>query len=264
MKCLKSNSQDLRDLFGRSILVRHIAEHLVSFDAGADASAIRSFMDERDFDIVGVRQHGLINGYAQKAGLRDGILADSIIRFSEHQILDDTATLIEAFGLLRNETHVFVHVFGQIGGIVTRGDLQKAPVRMWLFGLLNLIEMQLVRIIRELYHDGAWRDRLTEARLKKAEGLLEERKRRNEATDLIDCLQLCDKGRIVLGKNGFGVDLGFPSVSQVDEYLKNMEQLRNTLAHAQDLIIGLEWNDIFVLAERAEDLLQGFEKICAE
>jgi hypothetical protein len=83
-------------------------------------------------------------------------------------------------------------------------------------------------------------------------------------TDFIDSLQLCDKGRIVVAKNWLGADLGFASVRQVDEYLKNMEQLRNTLAHAQDLIMGLEWNDIFVLAERAEDLLQGFEKIRAE
>ncbi len=105
---------------------------------------------------------------------------------------------------------------------------------------------------------------MTEGRLRKAQDLLEERRRRNEATDLIDCLQLCDKGRIVLGKNGFGEDLGFSSVKQVDEYLKNMEQLRNTLAHAQDLMIGLEWEDIFVLAQRAEELLQGFENICAE
>ena len=100
--------------------------------------------------------------------------------------------------LLARFPQVFVVVMGEVSGIITKGDLQKAPVRLWLFGVLSLLEMQFLRLIRTAYPQDTWKGFVSENRLGKAGQLLQERKRRNEAIDLADCLQFADKRTIVL------------------------------------------------------------------
>jgi hypothetical protein len=60
MKQLKSSLTDLRRLFARAITLRDIAEPLVSFDHGQPANEVRAFMERREYDVVGVREHGLV------------------------------------------------------------------------------------------------------------------------------------------------------------------------------------------------------------
>ncbi len=49
----------------------------------------------------------------------------------------------------------FVH-FQQHADIVnSKIDLQKPPVRMWLFGMITIIEMALTRMIEAVYPDGS-------------------------------------------------------------------------------------------------------------
>ena len=47
----------------------------------------------------------------------------------------------------------------QVGAIVTRADLQKAPVRLFLFGMITLIEMHFLRIIRDRFEDDSWKSK---------------------------------------------------------------------------------------------------------
>lgn len=130
-------------------------------------------------------------------------------------------------------------ILGQVGGIVTKGDLQKIPVRMWLFGLISLIEMQLLRIIRDYYPDDSWKQKplISPDRLNKAEDQLKDRRRRNEAIDLADCLQFCDKRDIVLKSDDLCRLIGSDSTATY-ELLKSLENLRNELVHSQDIIAG--------------------------
>jgi hypothetical protein len=67
------------------------------------------------------------------------------------------------------------------------------PVRLWLFGRVTLIEMHLLRLIREHYPAEGWRQQLSPARLEAAGRLLRQRQARHEAVDLADCLEFCDK-----------------------------------------------------------------------
>jgi hypothetical protein len=147
---------------------------------------------------------------------------------------------------------------GHVSGIITKGDLQKAPLRMWLFGLLSLIEMQLLRLIRTTYPDDTWTQLLSYGRLGKAQQFLEDRQRRNEAIDLADCLQFADKRSIVAKSDSLRAALGFNSKSQADKQLQELEHLRNELAHAQDIVTG-RWPDLVRLASSAEHLLERCE-----
>jgi hypothetical protein len=258
MKQLKSSGEDLRELFDQNITMRHIAEPLTSFDADHPASAVRLFMEERDYDVVGVRHTGLVSAYVKRADLDDGTLSDHICEFAPSNCLPDTTPLIDVFEALRDSSHVFVLLLGQVGGIVTRGDLQKAPVRMWLFGLVSLIEMQLLRMIREDYPNDGWQSLLSDGRLAKAKDYHKDRRRRNEAIDLADCLQFADKRDIVLATVDLRSKAGLEPKESGERLLKDLEKLRDNLAHAQDIVTGY-WPKLVDLTKDAEVLLRQCE-----
>jgi hypothetical protein len=267
MKCLKSSSHDLKELFHRTISVRYIAEHLTSFDEEARALDISKFMIANGYDVVGVRRHGQVMGYVLQTsignGNSDGTLGDHVISFTGSELIDETAPLFEAFKMTRDSPRLFVRILGRVGGIITRGDLQKAPVRMWLFGLITLVEMQMLRIIRETYIDESWKHHLSDKRLELAHGILSDRLSRNDALDLLDCLQFCDKRDIILKNDELRQALGIPSIKAGNRFLDDLERLRNILAHAQD-IVGDNWPGIVDLAEKTELLLQHCEQYCVQ
>jgi hypothetical protein len=260
MKHLKSSLRDLRRIFESSITVRDIAEPLTSFDAARSADDVQRFMETRDFDVVGVRREGLTAGYVQRAHISKGTLQDQTSSFDHQTVLSENTPLLRAFEMLRDKPRFFVTVLDDVWGIVTRGDLHKAPFRMWLFGLISLLEMQLLRLIRAAYPDERWKALLSKPRLEQAKSILANRKRRNEAIDLADCLQLADKRTIVAKSEALRHALGLESRSKVDKVLAGLEKLRNDLAHAQDVISG-RWPLVIDLALTAEDLLGRCEKV---
>jgi hypothetical protein len=256
MKHLKSSLTNLRELFERTVTVSQIAEPLVSFDAGKPGADVRALMEQRDYDVVGVRTDGLVTGYVIRAELTDGNIGALRRDIGEGHQVRESEPLLSAITLLRSQRYVFVRVLGQVGGIITRGDLQKTPVRLWLFGLLSLLEMQMQRTLLRQYPADAWTALLSESRLASARRIFDERQRRNEAIDLSDCLQLCDKAAIlkedlfVLGK--------FESRARLSQFLNDIERLRNALAHANDILNG-RWPELVDLVTDMESVLGGLE-----
>jgi hypothetical protein len=254
MKRLKSKAKDLRDLFERSISAQHIAEHLLWFDEGADASRVGSIMDSCGFDVVGVGRNGLVDGYVEKTGLNHGTLKDHRKGIPPSAIIEATENLLVTLTRLCDSERVFVGVPGRVRSIVTRGDLQKAPVRMWLFGLITLVEMQLLRIIRGHFPEDTWREYICEDRWLKAEQEREQRKRKNEGIDTADCLQFWDKSVIIGRTPDIWQKLGYKSPGDWNKDLQALGELRNNLAHAQSITSG-SWGELMQLAKKAEDLL---------
>lgn len=262
MKHLKSSGHDLRTLFSNRITARDVAEALVSFDAEQPVGLVAHFMEQRDFDAVGVRQHGSVTGYVLREGLGGGTVADNMVIFGQAPndglILSDTTPLLDVLQALAATPRAFVSILGQVGGIVTRGDLQKAPVRMYLFGLVSLVEMQLLRIIRESYTEEQWLASLTDGRLEKAREILRDRQKRNEAIDLADCLQFADKVTIVLDDPQLRKRMGFSSKNKGRQLFKHLEELRNDLAHSQP-ILSRSWSEISTLVSQTNDFLERLE-----
>ena len=260
MKHLKSSLRDLRQVFDRSVSARYIAAPFVSFDAQRHATDVGVFMEAKDFDIVDVRQNGTVVGYVHRADLREGALEQYVRPFDEQLLVDDWSPMLAVLELLARFPQVFVVVMGEVSGIIMKGDLQKAPVRMWLFGVLSLLEMQFLRLIRTAYPQDTWRGLISANRLAKAELLLQKRKHRNEAIDLADCLQFADKRTIVLKNDALRHALGFPSKDEGEKLLKALEHLRDELAHAQDIITG-RWPQLVEFAQTAEQLLAACEAL---
>ena len=110
-------------------------------------------METWNFDVVGVRAEGLVIGYVRRADLKPGLLGDSLCRFRDSDVMAESESPLAAIQALKVRSELFINVLGQVGAIVTKGDLQKAPIRLWLFGVISLIEMQMLRLIRERLPD---------------------------------------------------------------------------------------------------------------
>jgi hypothetical protein len=262
VKHLKSSLSDMRALFARSVTARHLAEPLVSFDATSDATATRAFMERRDFDEVGVRIDGTTRAYVRREDLQDGTLE----RFSHsfggtRDVVDEHDTLTTVLERLVDQPIAYVRMMGQVSGIITKGDLQKAPVRMWLFGLVSLLEMHFLRIIRARFEADGWTGLLSPNRVAKAQELLEDRMRRNEAIDLADCLQLSDKAMIVASVPELCGQLGLGAKEPTKRLLREITTLRDQLAHAHDIVTG-RWPRLAGLAREIEALVESSEQ-CA-
>jgi hypothetical protein len=238
----------VRRVFTETFTARDIAEPLASFDADASSAQVRAFMQASDFDVVGIRSEGRIVGYAEKDALGEGACGQFRRAFDAMTVLDDAAPLLQVLMKLNQTPMVFVSVLGNVGGIVTRADLQKPPVRMWLFGIVTLIEMRCSELIERHCQADGWKQYLSEARLEKAQALLAERSRRDQTLRLLDCLQFSDKGQIIARNEEIRKLTIFPSRRQAEEAIKRLEQLRNNLAHAQD-ILTTDWGTIVELCE---------------
>ncbi|MEN8214259.1 MAG: bifunctional (p)ppGpp synthetase/guanosine-3',5'-bis(diphosphate) 3'-pyrophosphohydrolase, partial [Pseudomonadota bacterium] len=108
--------------------------------------------------------------------------------------------------------------------------------------------------IRKQWPHDSWRDLATPGRLKKAEALCEERQRRSQQNDLLDCLQLADKARVLFSDAQILAQLGYSSRSEADRAIKQAESLRNNLAHGQS-IIAYDWPSIVRLTQRVQRVM---------
>ncbi len=248
-------SQDsIRRVFTRGFRVRDIAEVLVSVDAQCDATIASELMDEDDFDVLGVSQKGRVTGYVRREDLGAGTVDDVIRKFPAEQVVSDSDTLAEVVALLTKQSRVFVNILGHVGGVVTRDDLQKAPVRMWLFGMVTLLEMRFTDVIQANFEGDTWVECLTESRIGKARNLLEERQRRNRGLGLIECLQFSDKAQIIIKNAPLRELLGIQSRNRAEKVIGNLEALRNSLAHSQD-ILACDWEAIVALSTNLDRVL---------
>jgi hypothetical protein len=251
-----SSIQSLRRVFQQSFTARDIAEPLVSFDEDASSDVVKAFMDKRGFETVGLRHEGVVAGYALRTSLAGGACADHRLDFAGSQRIVDSTPLSEIVLRLKDQPRLFVSALGQVCGIISRSDLQKPAVRMWLFGLVTLIEMRLSALIEQFFPGEEWQTLLTEGRLQKARELLAERSRRHQELTLLDCLQISDKSRIVARHEILRGLTRFESRRQLEDATSRLENLRNNLAHAQD-IITTDWETVVMLAERLDDILEG-------
>ena len=125
---------------------------------------------------------------------------------------------------------------------------------MWLFGIIILTEMILMKHIRQRWPDGRWLQLLSRGRIDKATELQRLRKERGLEVELLDCLQFADKLTISLNEPEFLQSTGFASSKAAKRAIKDLESLRNNLAHGQD-ITSQDWPPIARLARRVQEML---------
>ncbi len=245
----------VRRLFAEGFRAADVAEPLASFDAESPGDMVARLMDAEGFDVAGIRRDGSVAGFVERARLASGPCGSEMRDFNPDSLLPDSAPLLNVVKVLAADARVFVTAFGRPAGIITRDDMQKPAVRMWLFGMVTMIELRYTRLIREACPNGSWRQYLSEGRLKKADEFMAERRRRHRSADLLDCLQLSDKGQIVARDERIRGRTIFASRRQAEDGIKMLEGLRNNLAHAQD-IVAADWDTIVQLVTHLDRLLE--------
>lgn len=249
---------DLLALFEHEIRAEHISESLHSCNDTDPAPEAFARMESKGFDVLGIRRESegrsVMYGYVRRQDLSGGLCEQYVRPFTAAELIADATPLVDAMGVLKDQERVFT-IGRTVHGILTRADLQKAPVRLLLFGLVSALETAMLEEIRREYPETAWSQHVSRGRLAAAITLLEQRRQRNEEIDLADCLQLCDKRSILIRSKEHRERLGFPSKRAAEETLVAIERLRDRLAHSQDLVAGSDWPTVLSLVERMEELV---------
>lgn len=259
---MNATEDSLRRVFMEGFTASDLAEPLASFDDTTSLETAQRFMLNRPLRIVGVRTNGIVTGYLKQDDLLDCPIAEQTLALDTVRVLNATASFQEIVVELAKNPFLLVASMTQPVGVIARPDLEKAPMRMWLFGMVTLIEMRLTRTVREFYPDGTWAEYVSETRFRKARELQQERSRRNQSVDLIDCLQLGDKGQL-FGRSPELRQRWGRSRRQVEKVVKQLERLRNNLAHSQG-IIEENWEAIVLLAETMDRVLTVPEHLSVE
>ena len=149
----------------------------------------------------------------------------------------------------------------KVSQIVTQADLNKAPVGLYFFGVITLLEMHLTRLVNHYFPTDSWCDRLSRSRLKKAKQFHSARKGQNQEMDLVECLQFCDKRQLLLASSAFVNASPLESKTTLKRILEKGEKLRNQLAHANGALLGSSWRDTIRLVNSLELLTERLEQI---
>ncbi|MEN8775102.1 MAG: hypothetical protein ABF379_16920 [Akkermansiaceae bacterium] len=227
------------------------------FDSNHSAQSVRAFMESKSFDVVGVSVDGVPQGYVEKEKLSEGNLGASVMPFTEVTLLDEKTPLLEVLQALAETQYVFLRFLGTPSAIVTRSDLEKAPVRMWLFGLVSILEMELLQMIKDEGEGDWWLELLSAGRQAGAKKVHKLRMEKKEEISLADCLQICDKKEIFAKTTDLFAKTGF-SKDEWSSFMVDLEDLRNNLAHANEMDTG-SWPKKAELVLYIEQLIRRIE-----
>ena len=240
-------------IFARTFCAEDVAETFRLFDQNTSVGEISRIMIAEDVRVAGVCEEGGTSAYLLLRDLEKGDKPDPRRRIGGDQVVGPDASLADVIEILTRHDYCFVGSPGNLTGVIDRSDVQKPVARMWLFGIITLLEMYFLEKIKMLWPDGSWVKLLTPRRLAAADEVRNERLRRDQPCQLVDCLQLADKGEILLQNPSQLAAFGFETRGAAKRVMKDIQSLRNNLAHAQDIIVH-DWPQIVRLARRVEGM----------
>jgi len=231
---------------------RDIAESLLSFDSDTSVNSANKAFKYYKQEVASIRINGRVQGFIKQTGLKGEVCGDNMRHYTVDQVIKGTASLSDVIHVLTRHDYCFVDIFGEVTAVITREDINKPQVRMWLFGIVTMIETALTQLIERVYPEEVWTDVMSPGRLEKTQEIWIERKRRNLHCKLIDCLQFSDKAGIIISDKDSLKQMGFETGKQAKKIIKELESLRNHLAHSQD-IVAHDWAQIARLVNRLSE-----------
>lgn len=249
---------ELRNLFESKITVSAILEPLRSCLTTDAASDVREQLETLDFDLAGVLEgpDSPVVGMVRREELHDGRVADFAQPINPGQLISSDTPLPEAFQVLRDNEAAFVLIRRDVAGIVTRADLYKPPSRIFVFGLVSLLEMHLTFWIRQSYKESEWRKKLNASSINRAKGHFQRRREHNEELELLDCLGFGEKLGLGVESNGIRGAFGIEDPDECKRVFSAIQEIRNLLAHSQESFAeGHGWRQFVDVITRLEGML---------
>ena len=229
----------LKQIFIDNVTAKCIYEPLLSCPIDSNGIDARNALDTRGFDVAGVKdKEGTeVIGYVVTKEIGDNNLDKYINNFEHEDLISDSTPIAKIFEVLSNRNYAFVLFGNTIVGIITIADINKPPVRIYIFGIVSLLKMHLNLWINHYYQNELWIERIPNRRIDEAKEIYKQRKGNNQDLSLLECLQVCDKRDLLKGTEKFCECFNF-SKNKFDTFIKRAEKIRNELAHSQNSIIS--------------------------
>ena len=249
--------KSIKQLFTEYVTAKCIYEPLLSCPGSSISSDAKEALHKRDFDVAGVKEtkDGPVIGYVKADEIADGEFSKYVRKIEHGLLISDSTPIADILIVLDTNDFAFVISGNQVTGIITKADINKPPVRIYIFGVISLFEMHLNLWITQFFQDNSWKSQIPEERIRIANNIYEQRKGNNQELTLLECLQLCDKRDLLLNSEGFLNAFGF-SKNSFKTLSSRAERIRNELAHSQNSIIAnMDWNKFIDTISKTESFL---------
>jgi len=251
-----------------SIPIRFISEALASFDKQTPYADVVTSMKASNFDVVGVTDRaGRVIGYVDAKSKLNGVSGDRdhLHSLDPGSLVTDAMPLAEAGALVARRRRVFVLEGNRVTSIVTRADLQKAPVRMMLFGVITVLEMHLTDALRREWPDETWKTcaSFTPKRVRAIESAFRQATVRNDETDVFGCMDMYDKSLLASETASLSEILHIEGADDLESSeLGDIRRLRNAVAHGKSLVTSnRSWNKVLRLVIAAQQMAEALESM---
>ena len=208
------------------LCVRHITTYgLETCDIDDDTATVLDDPRLRAFDCIPVRDNGDVVGCLWRAQGLAGTAKRHMQPISERLLVSADLPLTQFMSRFADAPHRLVLDGASIAGIVTWSDLQKLPVRLFIFSLITYLEMVMAQTISaQAMSESQWLQLVSEGRRDKIEQKRLQMQRRNLEPPLVELTDFADKRDILRKRLALG--------GSFERQLKAIEELRNTTDHA--------------------------------
>jgi len=250
-----------------SIPVGIISEPLVSYDKKKPYTDAVSNMNASRFDVAGVVDYaGNVLGYIDSKGKLSGVCGDKnhVHPFDPGSLVTDAMPLAEAGFLVARRRRIFILERNKVTSIATRADLQKAPVRMMIFGIITVLEMHLTDVLRREWPGEEWREYelFTPKQVKAIQDAFRQAKKRNDEIDIFGCMNLYHKCLLACATDNVVESLRTMGFDNLESELAAIRTLRNAVAHGTSLVASnRSWNKVLRTAVTAQHIAQALESM---
>ena len=162
--------------------------------------------------------------------------------------------------LFHESRFFFVNKANNLVGLVSYADLDKIPVRVWLFILISKFEFLLLQLIKNFYKGSSWLDKLSSKRQKKIADLLNEKRKHDIDISLEDCLNLGDMIELLGCDGNLRSFVGYDSKRSCKNECSGIDILRNNVIHPSNSLVN-NYDGSKRLSKRIERLQQAVSRI---
>jgi hypothetical protein len=219
------------------IRVEHVANLGVRLaSAGEDGESLRRELEELGYDQTLVRESNEdVSHYVLREKLRAGPVRLHSSKIEISQVTHASTPVLDVAPAVVSKGFLFVSAHRGVWGVITRADLQKVPVRVAIFGLLTSLELGMRDTVVRHAKNSDPLHLISAPRRAAAMALHAERVKRRQELRKIDCCQLADLGtmasRLELHESVFHST----SKGRFAKDFKRVSDLRNSIAHGNNL-----------------------------
>lgn len=219
----------LRRVFEQGFTAAEVAEPLLSVDASIPANELEDLFARTGASVIGLRRDGRLWAVRPPDPGAEPILPGETV------VIPDDLPLPQVARLMGEHRFLLVSVFGEAAGVIGPGFLGRTATRMWLFGLVSLIEMGLREAVGRRFGNEEWLELLAPRRVEKARELQSLRRTAGESVALLECVQLSDLATLMVRDPVLRGLTAYESRRQGEQEFRRLEKLRDLLAHSQAL-----------------------------